>query len=327
MSKSTKVERFKKGMFKEGQPINPYNRMLGSQVPNAILQHKELSSTAKLLWGRLAQYAGKDGACFPSILLLAKEIGRSKRQVARGIVELKSMGFLSWDRGKKHESNRYYLLFHSCLEEGWEEPKSKLRDVKNDMSKPKSRDDKYDISRGFRDDMNDTPDMTSMSSDTCHKRHGRHDIKDILRESYKEIHLKESSKENHIISKMAPNGDFVSDLLGHPLGHPSGQVSESSEEEISLNSLIETEYSQPSASWEDYFEGYPSQIKQTLKASDPIPTDPNEDEDTLPDCYGGYDQSSLKCQIECEDWKEGCIAYQNHRREQRRHSMKYSNSA
>ena len=46
--------------MKVGEVFNPYGMFVGSFVPNTLLRYKGLSSTAKLLWARLAQYAGKN---------------------------------------------------------------------------------------------------------------------------------------------------------------------------------------------------------------------------------------------------------------------------
>jgi len=53
----------------------------GAFVPNWLMQRKELSPGSKLLYGRLSQYAGEDGHCYPGQALLAQELGVSVRQI------------------------------------------------------------------------------------------------------------------------------------------------------------------------------------------------------------------------------------------------------
>ena len=45
--------------------FTPYGLFDSYLVPHAISKLKTISSSAKLCWGRLKEYAGKDGLCFP----------------------------------------------------------------------------------------------------------------------------------------------------------------------------------------------------------------------------------------------------------------------
>ncbi len=89
----------------------------GVFIPNALLAHKDLSQSAKLMWGRLAQYAGKDGRCFPKIETLGEDIGISGSMARKVIRELKSKQFIlvKNPKGKErllHMNNEYFFLDH-----------------------------------------------------------------------------------------------------------------------------------------------------------------------------------------------------------------------
>ncbi len=45
----------------------PYKGSIGSMLGNWLGCRKEISSGAKLVYARLAQFAGKDGNCFPKL--------------------------------------------------------------------------------------------------------------------------------------------------------------------------------------------------------------------------------------------------------------------
>ena len=87
-------------------------------LPNHLMRFKGLSSTAKLVWGRLAQYAGKDGLCHPSYKMLGAECGISKRQAISIIKELISKGFIEKTVSTDRERQRrfYAFLWHPCFE-------------------------------------------------------------------------------------------------------------------------------------------------------------------------------------------------------------------
>jgi len=66
-----------------GDPFNPYGMFNGIWVPEALLRCPDLSPSAKLLYGRLARFAGENGRCFPSVETLAVELGMTARQGVR----------------------------------------------------------------------------------------------------------------------------------------------------------------------------------------------------------------------------------------------------
>jgi DNA-binding transcriptional MocR family regulator len=100
-----------------GEEFNPYRLFYGSYIPNALLRYKDISSTAKLCYARLVQYAGKDGKAFPSQKKLAEEIGVSRRQVNTVLKQLEADGFIKRDVPEgndkwTHKTTNYIFLFH-----------------------------------------------------------------------------------------------------------------------------------------------------------------------------------------------------------------------
>jgi hypothetical protein len=99
-----------------GQRFNPYRLFVSAFIPNCLLRFPELSHLAKLLWARLAQYAGEDGACFPAQATLAAELATNDRQIRRALDELVQERFLeAVTRGRA--GTHYYFLWHTCFDQ------------------------------------------------------------------------------------------------------------------------------------------------------------------------------------------------------------------
>lgn len=97
--------------------FNPYRLFAGSFIPNCLMEYSEISSTAKLVWARLSQYAGEKGYCWPKQETLAKEVGLSTDRVKRVLAELKDAGFIEIKHPKgvdklNHAPNKYYFVYH-----------------------------------------------------------------------------------------------------------------------------------------------------------------------------------------------------------------------
>lgn len=97
--------------FTIGQPFNPYKLFTGIFIPEALVRFADVSSTAKLAWGRLARYAGADGRCFPTVTTLAVEIGVKKRRMQDCLKELETAELIrrEFNDGKASE---YVFLWH-----------------------------------------------------------------------------------------------------------------------------------------------------------------------------------------------------------------------
>ena len=68
--------------------FNPYRTFEVICVPLGLLADRTLSAGAKLLYGRLLRYAGKNGKCYPSIATLASDLGVTERQIRFYLIEL-----------------------------------------------------------------------------------------------------------------------------------------------------------------------------------------------------------------------------------------------
>jgi hypothetical protein len=105
-----------------GEPFNPYKQFPGIFVPEPICRFKGLSAGAKMIYGRLCRYAGKDGAAYPSISMLGAETGIGETQARGYIKELEHERFIAVDRENRHfrkdgsgGSNGYVFLWHSAF--------------------------------------------------------------------------------------------------------------------------------------------------------------------------------------------------------------------
>ncbi len=84
-------------------------------VPNWLQCRREINQGAKLAYARLAQFAGKDGACFPKQATLAVELGVSERTANEYVRTLVRFGLIEKDRPGRGLSNRYFFLDHPWI--------------------------------------------------------------------------------------------------------------------------------------------------------------------------------------------------------------------
>jgi len=110
----------KKTKYEPGDVYNPYqmfkkNLLIPSSL--ASIPVASLSQGAKLTFGRLRMYAGKNAQAFPKRKTLAKQIGCSTRQVDNYIKELVELGVISTKRIGLGRSNRYSFVWSDILDE------------------------------------------------------------------------------------------------------------------------------------------------------------------------------------------------------------------
>ena len=98
---------------------------VGSMIPNWLQCRREINPGAKLAYARLAQYAGRDGECFPKQETLAAELGVSERTANEYVRTLVRFRLIEKERPGLGMSNRYYFLDHSWIREG--QPKAPPR--------------------------------------------------------------------------------------------------------------------------------------------------------------------------------------------------------
>lgn len=97
------------------QHLNPYKLFHGSFIPNWLLSRSEVSANAKLLYARLGQFAGQDGACYPGIDRLSQELGFSISTIKRALTELEKSNLIEHKRRGLGQTNVYYFLEHPWM--------------------------------------------------------------------------------------------------------------------------------------------------------------------------------------------------------------------
>lgn len=104
-----------------GEPFNPFGLFNGIFIPECLASCRWLSGGAKLAWGRLARYAGRDGRCYPTMAALGREIGVGERQAQKYVAELERHQLVrrvSRYLGLAQTSNGFEFLWHGLFEEG-----------------------------------------------------------------------------------------------------------------------------------------------------------------------------------------------------------------
>lgn len=98
----------------DGKPVyNPYREEGVALVPNWLLRRPEVSWAAKLVYGRLRQYAGEHGAAWPCVQTLGTELGTSRRCATNYLRELVDLGLIAVVSGRgPGKSSTYYFVDH-----------------------------------------------------------------------------------------------------------------------------------------------------------------------------------------------------------------------
>jgi hypothetical protein len=110
-----------------GKPFNPYRLFYGSIVPEPLerLPTGQLSQGAKLAYGRLMRYAGKDGDCFPSEATLGTALGVSEKQARNYIRALTLERLIAKRQRGLRQTNVYKFLWHPLFAQWLEEKQEK----------------------------------------------------------------------------------------------------------------------------------------------------------------------------------------------------------
>ena len=133
-------------------------------TPEWLLKRKDVSIGAKMIYGRLARYAGKDSYCYPKKKTLADEVGLSVRQLHRYINELVDLKLIHVERKGLNRPNKYTFLEHEWMQ-GY------FISDKTDMA----HQDKTDVAG---------QDVTDMA---------HHDVTDVA-----DPYIRESKEKNHL---------------------------------------------------------------------------------------------------------------------------------
>jgi len=88
--------------LRNGDVFVPYQVFAGKEsrrhprsfILNTVMRRTDLSPIAKLLWGRLSQFAGRNGQCYPTQYTLSLELGCVPRTILRGLKELENAGLI-----------------------------------------------------------------------------------------------------------------------------------------------------------------------------------------------------------------------------------------
>ena len=145
-------------MINIGDKFNPFGLFVGAFIPNCVYCHN-ISDSAKLLLGRLYQYAGRDGKAFPTRKALSKEMCWQLGKLDRYIKELKEEQLISTYQANNHSPSTYTFLYHSMymtpeqIEEWGGEPTTKSNSTpptKPDKHKKISKEEDHSLKPSFK---------------------------------------------------------------------------------------------------------------------------------------------------------------------------------
>jgi hypothetical protein len=99
-----------------GAPFNPYRVFQGAFAPYWLLEHRGISTGAKLCYIRLLGFAGKDARCYPSLETLGASLGVSERQARDYVKELACRGLVVVEQRGLRKTNVYLFVWTAELE-------------------------------------------------------------------------------------------------------------------------------------------------------------------------------------------------------------------
>ena len=108
-------------LHEDGGEVNNSNRGPAFiLIPYAVFRDTSIRHAAKLVYGRLKLYAGKNGLCNPKIETLAAEVCLHDRRLRAVLDELRQAGWIDWRRSR---TSSYYRI-HDQPETGGKLPDS-----------------------------------------------------------------------------------------------------------------------------------------------------------------------------------------------------------
>jgi hypothetical protein len=107
----------------------PHKKYKGVFIPVSIVSYPGLPPLAKILYGTLCLYSGRNGACYPSQARLARDLGVTARHINTLLGKLEKAGFIEREspEGNRAEyynyddhapnaiTTRYYFIEHPIL--------------------------------------------------------------------------------------------------------------------------------------------------------------------------------------------------------------------
>ena len=152
-------------------PFNPNKRYTFAPVYNWILSRKELTANAKIVYGRLVQYADDDGVAYPKVATLATECGLGKRTCERAIKELKDHNLIKSFISILDKTCAYLFLSHPWMNDSVSEKTitELSKRYYSDNHSRSANDEVHDDSHADTNDTKFTPtQMTPPSDLTLH---------------------------------------------------------------------------------------------------------------------------------------------------------------
>ena len=102
--------------MKNGECFNPYKVFNGVFIPNCIVEAIDIPPSAKLLYGLLSSYAGKNGLCYPPQAELAEKLNLKEDTIKRILYLLSETGYIEIINPQgidrlRHYNNSYKFLW------------------------------------------------------------------------------------------------------------------------------------------------------------------------------------------------------------------------
>jgi hypothetical protein len=94
----------------------PFKAFIGAVIPNWLMKRTDISQGAKLCFGRLAQYAGRNHGAFPGRETLAVELGVSGATVRDYLAALVKADLIECQRIGCTKENIYWFIVNPDLE-------------------------------------------------------------------------------------------------------------------------------------------------------------------------------------------------------------------
>lgn len=99
--------------------FNPGRHYPAAIVPAWLLPRPEVNAMAKLLYGRLCGYCGRNDHCWPGLDSLAKQLGVSRSCIEQRMRELRKAGLIiAVSRQSQNRSSVYFFPVHPWMTEG-----------------------------------------------------------------------------------------------------------------------------------------------------------------------------------------------------------------
>src|SRR5262249_19006994 len=118
MDKLSDISRFQEQHNIVLQGFDPISAGGFTQLPNFLLNNKDLTNNAKVVYAKLLSYAWHNNHVFPGQERMAEEIGSSKSTVGRAVQELEEQGWLEIERRGQGKTNVYVLKYKVSSQTG-----------------------------------------------------------------------------------------------------------------------------------------------------------------------------------------------------------------